>query len=54
MRYRYLPRDGVIMVEPVRAGVCIGASEAARTEPFLFDLEFDPGRGVRADQRRDA
>ena len=32
--HRYLPRDGAVLVEPVRSDVCRGDQEAARSSAF--------------------
>ena len=45
-RYRYLPRDGTVLVEPVRPDVRRGDPETARSKPFVFSLALAPGRGL--------
>ena len=51
---RHLPRDGAFLVEPVRSDVRGRDQEAAGSSSVVFAMAMAPGRGIRADQRRDA
>src|SRR5665809_1632 len=52
--HRHLPRDGTVLVEPVRSAVCSGDPEASDSPSFALELALAPGRSVRADQWGDA
>ena len=47
--HRHLPRDGTVLVEPVRSAVCSGDPEASDSSSFALELALAPGRSVRAD-----
>jgi hypothetical protein len=51
---RYLPRDGAVLVEPVRSYVRRGDPQAAGSKPIMLELGLAPGRGVCPDQWQDA
>jgi hypothetical protein len=53
-RHRHSPRDGSLLVEPVRADVCRGDQETTGSSRLVFELALAPGRGFREDQWRDA
>jgi hypothetical protein len=47
--HRHLPRDGTVLVEPVRSAVCSGDPEASDSSSFALELALAPGRSVRAE-----
>ena len=51
--HRHLPRDGSVLVEPVRSDVCGRDQEATPSSSVVFAMALAPGRGVRQDQWRD-
>jgi hypothetical protein len=47
---RCLPRNGAVLVEPVRSDFCCGNQEAAYLPASIyFPMALAPGRGVRQD-----
>ena len=52
--HRHLPRDGSVLVEPVRSDVCGRDQEATPSSSVVFAMALAPGRGIRQDQWRDA
>src|SRR5665811_1602034 len=51
---RHLPRDGSVLVEPLRSDVRQRDQEATPSSSVVFAMALAPGRGVRQDQWRDA
>ncbi len=41
--YRHLPRDGTVLVEPVRSDVCQRDQETTHPSPVIFAMALAPG-----------